>query len=74
MAEAVLDESIVYAMQKNGTQEPTGLVCLSPDVRIGPLASSACFTTELKFLVLAPGVLRLEALRVVDLDTKEVMD
>ncbi|TKA73696.1 hypothetical protein B0A49_03561 [Cryomyces minteri] len=74
MAEAVLDESVVYAMQKNGTQEPTGLVCLSPDVRIGPLASSACFTTELKFLVLTPGVLHLEALRVVDLDTKEVMD
>ncbi|KAF1984733.1 hypothetical protein K402DRAFT_335957 [Aulographum hederae CBS 113979] len=74
VAEAVLDESVVYALQKNAVMEPTELVCLSTDIRIGPLAASACYTTELKFLALAPGVLHVDALRLVDLATQETID
>lgn len=39
-----------------------------------PLAPAACFTTELKFIALASGVLYLDCLRVVDLNTQEATD
>jgi hypothetical protein len=39
-----------------------------------PLAPAACFTTELKFVALASGVLYLESLRVVDLNTQDTTD
>jgi hypothetical protein len=35
MAEAVADESIVYAMQKTGAMQGTDLICVSTEVRIG---------------------------------------
>lgn len=35
VAEAVTDENIVYAMQKNAAPHETELVCLSTDVRVG---------------------------------------
>ncbi|KAF2431100.1 hypothetical protein EJ08DRAFT_632809 [Tothia fuscella] len=74
IAEPILDDKDIYNFQRNAAQEPTELICLSPDVRIGPLAPSACFTTELKFVALAAGVLYLDSLRVVDLNTQEAID
>jgi hypothetical protein len=38
------------------------------------LASGACYTAELKFLALSAGVLGLEAVRIVDLATQEIVD
>jgi hypothetical protein len=35
LAEAVTDESIVHAMQKNAAGQEAELICLSPDVRMG---------------------------------------
>lgn len=35
IAEAVTDENIVYAMQKNATPYDTELICLSTDIRVG---------------------------------------
>jgi hypothetical protein len=35
IAEAVADENIVYAMQKNATPYETDLICLSTDIRVG---------------------------------------
>ena len=35
LVDAVVDERAVFAAQRNAVQEPTGLICLSPDVRIG---------------------------------------
>jgi hypothetical protein len=76
LAELILDERAVYAAQKAGVQEPTSLLCLSPDVRVGPLAPGACYETEMKFVALESGVLNLEALRVVDLtsQTQDAVD
>ncbi|TID21821.1 hypothetical protein E6O75_ATG05216 [Venturia nashicola] len=74
IAEAVLDDNVICTLQRNAAQEPTELICLSPDVRIGPLAPAACFTTELKFVALASGVLYLDSLRVVDLNTQDTTD
>jgi hypothetical protein len=69
-AEPVQDERLVYEKQKSAVQEPTALMCLSPDVRIGPLAPGACFTATLKFVALEAGVQNLEALRIVDLTSQ----
>ncbi|KAH0566083.1 hypothetical protein GP486_000521 [Trichoglossum hirsutum] len=74
VTDAVVDENIVYAMQKSTVMESAELVCLSTDVRIGPLAALACHVGELRFLALAPGVLNLEAVRVIDLSTQETAD
>ncbi|KAI9765283.1 MAG: hypothetical protein M1840_007482 [Geoglossum simile] len=35
VTDAVVDENIVYAMQKSAAMEPVDLVCLSTDIRIG---------------------------------------
>ncbi|EEH40891.1 hypothetical protein PAAG_02867 [Paracoccidioides lutzii Pb01] len=74
IAEAVTDENIVYAMQKSAIPYETELICLSPDVRIGPLLPGTCHSTELKLLPLVAGALHVEAVRLVDLTTNETMD
>ncbi|KAI9738925.1 MAG: hypothetical protein M1818_005239 [Claussenomyces sp. TS43310] len=74
VADAVLDDNILHAMQKNAVIEPINVVCLSTDVRIGPLSPSACHTAELRFMALRAGVLGIDAVRVVDLGTQEHVD
>jgi len=74
IADAVLDENIVHAMQRNSAIELTEIVCLSTDTRVGPLAPSACYEVELKFMALKAGLVGIEAVRVVDLGTQEHVD
>jgi hypothetical protein len=74
VADAVVDENIVYAMQRNSAVDPTEIVCLSTDTRVGPLAPSACYEVELKFIALKTGIVGIEAVRVVDLGTQEHVD
>lgn len=35
IAEPVLDDNVIYTLQQNAVQEPTELICLTPDCRIG---------------------------------------
>jgi len=44
------------------------LMPLTPDLRIGPLPAGASATAEMRFLVLRSGVLKVDAVQVVDLD------
>ena len=74
VADAVLDENIVHAMHKNSTLDAPDVVCLSSDVRVGPLAAGTCHVAELKFMALREGVLGVEAVRVVDLGSQEHVD
>lgn len=74
IADAVIDENIVYAMQRNSAVDTTEIVCLSTDTRVGPLAPSACYEVELKFMALKTGIVGIEAVRVVDLGTQEHVD
>jgi hypothetical protein len=74
VADAVVDENIVYAMQRNSAIDSTEIVCLSTDTRVGPLAPSACYEVELKFMALKVGIVGVEAVRVVDLATQEHVD
>ncbi len=74
VADAVLDENIVYAMQRNSAVESTEIVCMSTGIRIGPLAPLACHEVELKFMALKVGIVGVEAVRVVDLGTQEHVD
>ncbi|KAI9891841.1 MAG: hypothetical protein M1814_002406 [Vezdaea aestivalis] len=74
IADAVVDENIVFAMQRNAHVEGTEVVCLSTDVRVGPLLPEACHTATMRFVPLAVGVIQVEALRVVDLSTQETVD
>lgn len=74
VADAVLDENIIYALQRNSAMESSEVVCLSTDTRVGPLAPSACYEVELKFMALKEGIVGVEAVRVVDLGTQEHVD
>ncbi|KAK0656354.1 TRAPP trafficking subunit Trs65-domain-containing protein [Cercophora newfieldiana] len=74
IADAVLDENVVHAMQRNSVIDSTEIVCLSADVRVGPLSPNACAVVELRFLALQEGIVGLEAVRVVDLGSQEHVD
>lgn len=74
VAEAVVDENIIYAMQRNSAVDSTEVVCLSTEARVGPLAPSACFEVELKFMAFKVGFVAVEAVRVSDLGTQEHVD
>ena len=74
VADAFLDDNIVYAMQKNGAVDSTELICLSTDTRVGPLAPSACYEVELRFMALKVGIVGIEAVRAVDLGSQEHVD
>jgi len=74
IADAILDENMIHAMQRSSVIDITEIVCLSADVRIGPLAPNACAVVELRFLALREGILGVEAVRVVDLGSQEHVD
>lgn len=74
VAEAILDDSVVYAMQNSSVVDNAELVCLNADVRIGPLAPGTCNTVELKFLTLKEGIVGVDAIRIVDLGNNEHVD
>ncbi len=75
VADAVLDDNIVHAMQRSSLVDSTDVVCLSSaDTRVGPLAPNACHVVELRFVALRAGVVGIEAIRVVDLGSQEHVD
>lgn len=74
IADAVLDDNVVHAMQRSSVVDSTEVVCLSADARVGPLAPNACAVVELRFLALKEGVLGIEAVRIVDLGSQEHVD
>lgn len=74
IADAVVDDNVLHAMQKNGAVDGVDVVSLSPDTRVGPLGPGACHVVELQFLALRPGVAGVEAIRVVDLGSQEHVD
>ncbi|KAI0111424.1 TRAPP trafficking subunit Trs65-domain-containing protein [Daldinia grandis] len=74
VADAVLDENVIHAMQHSSIVEGAEVVCLSADVRVGPLAPGACHIAELRFLALKEGIVSVEAVRVIDLTNNEHVD
>lgn len=74
IADAVQDENVLHAFQKNAVIDSTDVVCLSADTRVGPLAPGACHVVELQFLALQEGLAGIEAVRVVDLGSQEHVD
>lgn len=74
IADAVLDDNVVHAMQRSSVVDSTEVVCLSADARVGPLVPNACAVVELRFLALREGVLGIEAVRIVDLGSQEHVD
>ncbi|RYP80113.1 hypothetical protein DL769_002599 [Monosporascus sp. CRB-8-3] len=74
VADAVLDEAVVHAMQRCSVLDDAPLASLSADARVGPLAPGACHAVELRFLALRAGIHAVEAVRVVDLGSNEHVD
>ena len=74
VAEAILDDNLVHAIQSSSVLDNAELVCLSPDVRIGPLAPGTCHAAELRFLALKEGIVGIDAVRIIDLGNNEHVD
>ncbi|RDA87888.1 hypothetical protein CP532_1724 [Ophiocordyceps camponoti-leonardi (nom. inval.)] len=74
VADAVVDENVLHAMQRSASVDVADVVCLSPDIRVGPLAPGACHVVELHFLALREGVVGVEAVRIVDVNSQEHVD
>lgn len=74
VADAVVDENIVHAMQRSSLVEGYDLICLSADARVGPLAPGACHVVDLRFVALRAGALAIECVRVIDMVSQEHVD
>ena len=77
IAEAVVDENLLYAMQRNTSvvsESQSQVLCLSTDVRVGPLNPGSCMDTKLDFMPLAEGFLQIEAVRIVDVTSGDAID
>ncbi|PHH59707.1 hypothetical protein CDD81_2653 [Ophiocordyceps australis] len=74
VADAVLDDNVLHAMHKSSLVDAADVICLSADARVGPLGPGACHVTELQFLALRQGIVDIEAVRVIDLNTQEHVD
>lgn len=74
LAEAVLDQPTVHQTQKATVMDPAEVICLTTDVRLRPLAPSACHELDLQLVALATGALQVEALRVIDLVSADEVD
>ncbi|KAI8950966.1 TRAPP trafficking subunit Trs65-domain-containing protein [Xylaria longipes] len=74
VAEAILDDNVVHAMQSSSVVDNAELVCLSADLRIGPLVPGTCHAAELKFLALKEGIVGVDAVRIIDLGSNEHVD
>ena len=77
VADVVMDENLLYATTKSASivgETQWQVVCLTTEVRIGLLNSDACSDFEMEFLPLSRGSLQLEAVRVTDLASGDVVD
>ncbi|RMZ79701.1 hypothetical protein DV738_g3218, partial [Chaetothyriales sp. CBS 135597] len=67
MVDAVVDGNLVYAMHHSNTAPPPAdLVSLTAELRIGPLQAGQCHETKLEMVAFKAGVLRVDAMRVID--------
>ena len=61
------------ARHHDGAEEHT-VFTLTPDVRIGPLTTGACFETSLRYRTTSAGVLDFGSVRVIDLESRQTLD
>jgi len=76
IAPAVMDDASVYKAQQSGSavnQSQAEIVSLTADAKVGPLVPGSCHDTQLEFLALSSGIVGLESLTVVDLDSREAV-
>ena len=74
LADAVVDDNVLYGTIKAQDLEPAQLACLSPNAQTNAMLPGAVFTTQLEFLPLKQGYLHMEAIRITDLDSGDAMD
>lgn len=68
VAQAVIDENVVYAMQHSHTAPTeTDIVSLTAEVRVGALAAGQCHESEIELVAMKAGTLKVDAMRIVDL-------
>ncbi|POS83342.1 hypothetical protein EPUL_003907, partial [Erysiphe pulchra] len=60
VAKAVVDENLIYAMQKSSCRA-VEVICLTTKQEVGPLSPMACHEVELKFMALDFGMIHVEA-------------
>jgi len=75
IAPAAVDDTHLYKSQngRSSLQTQAQILSLTADAKVGPLMPGACHNLSLEFLALSPGIIGLEALTIVDMDTRETV-
>ena len=68
------DTAAISATQQHDAAGENTVFTLTPDVRIGPLTSGACFETSLRYRTTSAGVLDFGTIRVIDLESRQTLD
>lgn len=74
VADAHVDENLLYATVKSSGPDVAHLVSIDADVRVGLLAPGAAAAVEMGFLPLVEGYLQPEAIRIMDVQSNEFCD
>ena len=75
IAPAAVDDLRLYKAQngRSSSQTHAQIIRLTADAKVGPLMPGACHNLALEFLALSPGIIDLESLTIVDIDTRETV-
>lgn len=64
----------IFSVPPLESTKPLDVYVRSPEFRVGPLASGACFEAQLWFRTVSTGLLNLGTARILDLDTRQVIN
>ncbi|CCU81927.1 Hypothetical protein BGHDH14_bgh02247 [Blumeria hordei DH14] len=70
----IIDEKITFSAKNKYVDAPAKIICLNTDLKIGVLLPMACHEVEIRFMALNYGILSVDAIRLLDLDTHEYVD
>lgn len=75
IAPPAVDDTNLYRSQngRSSLQTQAQMLSLTADAKVGPLMPGACHNLSLEFLALSSGIIDLEILTIVDLDTRETV-
>ncbi|AOW01585.1 YALI0B12144p [Yarrowia lipolytica CLIB122] len=70
----VVNRQALKAAHNAGSLEPTGILALANDIKLGPLSPHECYETDITMVALSVGIFSLEGVKIVDTVTGDSYD
>lgn len=70
----VVNRQALKAAHNVGSLEPTGILALANDIKLGPLSPHECYETDITMVALSVGIFSLEGVKIVDTVTGDSYD